>query len=157
LAWSAPLADGGAGITGYAVYRGTTTGTGTLVATVGAVTTFADTSVVNGTTYYYAVAAVNAAGEGPRSAERSAMPATVPGAPALTSAVASDRKVTLAWSPPASSGGAAITGYKVYRGPSSGSETLLATLGDTTGYEDTTVANGGTYVYVVTAVNARGE
>jgi hypothetical protein len=38
------------------------------------VTTFTDTTVSNGTTYYYQVAAVNSVGPGPRSNERSATP-----------------------------------------------------------------------------------
>ena len=65
---------------------------------------------------------------GPRSNERSATPAapaTVPGAPTLNSATAGNGSVTLAWSAPASNGGSAITGYKVYRGTASGGETLL--------------------------------
>ena len=41
---------------------------------VGAQTTYVDTSVVNGTTYYYKVAAVNSLGQGPSSNERSASP-----------------------------------------------------------------------------------
>ena len=39
-----------------------------------------------------------------------------PGAPTLNSATAGNGSVALAWSAPASDGGSAITGYKVYRG-----------------------------------------
>ena len=71
---------------------------------------------------------MNSVGEGARSNERSATPAapaTAPGAPTLNSATAGNGSVALAWSAPASDGGSAITGYKVYRGTSSGGETLL--------------------------------
>ena len=128
LAWNAPSSDGGSAITGYRVYRGTTSGGETLLTTLGTATSYLDTSVLNGTTYYYQVSAINAVGEGPRSTERSATPlapATAPGAPTLNSATAGNGSVSLAWSAPASNGGSAITGYKLYRGTSSGGETLL--------------------------------
>ena len=43
-----------------------------------------------------------------------------PAAPTLDSATAGNGSVALAWSPPASNGGAAITGYTIYRGTTSG-------------------------------------
>jgi hypothetical protein len=81
--------------------------------------------------------------------------ATVPSAPTL-SATAGNGKVDLSWTTP-NDGGSAITGYSVYRGTSSGSHTLLASLGVTNAYSDTSVTNGITYYYVVTALNAVGE
>ena len=54
LSWIAP-ADGGSPITGYTVYRGTSSGTAGDYATLGNVTSYADTAVTNGTTYYYPV------------------------------------------------------------------------------------------------------
>ena len=64
VSWSVPASNGGSPITGYDVYRGTSAGgeSATPVATNVAGTSFTDTGVVNGTTYYYTVAAVNAAG-----------------------------------------------------------------------------------------------
>ena len=59
----------------------------------------------------------------------SATPVVVPGAPTL-SADAGDHAVSLSWTAPASDGGAPITGYNVYRGTSSGSETLLKSIGE---------------------------
>src|SRR6185369_9815036 len=83
--------------------------------------------------------------------------ATTPGAPTLSSAVAGNGSVTLFWSPPASDGGSAVTGYKVYRGTSSGAETLLTTTGNVTSVTDAGLANGTTYYYKVSAVNAVSE
>ncbi len=70
VSWTAP-ADGGSPITGYNVYRATTPGgEGTTpVAQLGAVTSYQDSAVTSGTTYYYQVTAVNSVGEGARSAE----------------------------------------------------------------------------------------
>ncbi|MBT2401304.1 PA14 domain-containing protein [Streptomyces sp. ISL-100] len=77
--WDHVEADEGApAITGYRVYRATEPGVTKENATALPVTTdneFRDTEVANGTTYYYAVAAVDAAGgEAPLSAEVSATP-----------------------------------------------------------------------------------
>jgi len=70
LTWTAPTSNGGSAITGYRIYRGTATGTETLLATVGNVTTWTDTSASSGT-YFYEVTAVNAVGESARSNELS--------------------------------------------------------------------------------------
>jgi subtilisin len=73
LSWIAP-ADGGSPITGYSVYRGTSPGTAAELATLGTGLSYTDSSVSNGTTYYYQVAATNALGTGARSTEKSATP-----------------------------------------------------------------------------------
>lgn len=73
LGWSAP-ADNGDAITNYKVYRSTTSGTETLLTTLGNVLTYNNTGLTNGVTYYYKVSAVNAIGEGALSNEASANP-----------------------------------------------------------------------------------
>jgi fibronectin type 3 domain-containing protein len=160
LAWSAPSSNGGSAITGYKIYRGTSSGTETLLTTLGNVTSWTDNGAANGTTYYYKVTAVNSVGESAASNEMSAtptQPATVPGAPTLNSAAGGNANVALAWTAPSSNGGSAITGYKVYRGTSSGNETLLTTLGNVTSWTDNTASNGATYFYKVTVLNSVGE
>ncbi len=120
-------------------------------------TTFADTGLTNGTTYYYQVTAVNAVGESARSAEVSARPATVPTAPrSLTARTAATKGVTLTWLAPTSTGGAAISGYRIYRSTSSGTETFLVAVGVVTSYTDTATTAGTRYYYKVAAVNAVG-
>src|SRR5262249_30218959 len=139
LAWSAPASNGGSAVTAYKVYRSTTSGGETLLTTLGNVTNWTDTSVTNGTTYYYKGTALNSAGESARSNERSATPsapATVPGPPSLTGASAGRHGVALTWKAPASNGGSAITAYRIYRGTSSGGETLLTTVGNVTSWMD---------------------
>ena len=129
----------------------------TLLATVGNILTFTDTNVRNGTTYYYQVAAVNGTGEGPRTTEKSAVRGTPPTAPRNPAATAGTAKVTLKWSSPASDGGANVTNYRIYRGTTSGGETLLVTVGTNTNFVDTTVIKGTRYFYKITAVNPLGE
>src|SRR5437870_6288979 len=160
LTWSPPSSNGGSPITNYRVYRGNISGGETLLTTLGVATSYSDTTVTNGVTYYYEVSALNNVGEGPRSSEASATPiapTTVPGAPRDLGAVAGDATVALAWSSPSSDGGSAITNYKVYRGTISGQLSLLATLPNVLSYTDSAVTNGQTYYYKVTAVNAVGE
>lgn len=160
LDWSTPTSDGGASITNYKIYRGTTTGSLTLLATIGNLLTYIDTSAVNDQTYYYKVSAVNSVGEGAESSEVSATPIggiTIPSAPQNLQATAGDGQVTLTWAVPSSDGGSNIINYMVYRGTSAGGETLLATIGNVLTYADTSVTNNQTYYYKVTAVNGVGE
>jgi endoglucanase len=80
LSWTAV-----SGATGYNVKRSTTSGTGyTTVATGVAATSYSDTGLTNGMTYYYMVAATNANGDGINSSEVNATPA-LPPAPVITS------------------------------------------------------------------------
>src|SRR5439155_1751185 len=160
LTWQAPGSNGGSPITNYKIYRGTTSGGETLVATIGNQLSYSDGGLTNGVTYYYQVSAVNNVGEGPRSNEASATPtapATPPGAPQGLVATAGDATVTLTWSAPSSNGGSPITNYRIDRGTASGGETLKATIGNVLTYSDTSVTNGVTYYYQVSAVNAAGE
>jgi hypothetical protein len=80
-----------------------------------------------------------------------------PSEPLNLAGVGGDRKVTLTWSPPASSGNAPVTNYRVYRGTTSGSERFLAEISNLTSHVDTGLASGTTYWYRVSARNAFGE
>ena len=84
-------------------------------------------------------------------------PPTVPPAPTLTGATGGDGSAALTWTAPTSDGGSALTGYEIWRGPTSGTETLLTTVGVGTTYTDPTVSNGTTYFYQVAAVNGVGS
>ena len=76
-------------------------------------------------------------------------------------ATAGNNQVVLNWTAPADNG-AAITSYKVYRGTTSGGETLLSSggcsgLGNVLTCTDTGLTNGTPYYYKVSAVNGIGE
>ncbi|MDE3100411.1 MAG: fibronectin type III domain-containing protein, partial [Verrucomicrobiota bacterium] len=112
--------------------------------------------VVNGTTYYYVVSAVNSAGESSNSSEVSATPqaATAPAAPTnlTASAFKHGGKIKLSWTQSSSPN---IVSDKVYRATVSGGPyTLVTTLSATTSYTDSGLSKGTTYYYVVTAVNS---
>jgi len=80
----------------------------------------------------------------------------LPGAPNVTATMNESSIVTLTWPKPDDSG-SPITGYKIYRGTSSGGETFLANTGTKEVYIDTATVAGTTYYYRVTAVNGQGE
>jgi fibronectin type 3 domain-containing protein len=94
LTWSAPASNGGATITDYAVYRSTTSGSEAQLTTTGGALTYTDTAVSNGTTYFYKVAAINSAGPGALSNERSATPAGPPSPDFSIGVAPSTRQVT---------------------------------------------------------------
>ncbi len=76
VSWTAPTTGT---VTGYNVYRSETTGGPySVVAADTALLTYSDTTVVNGTTYYYVVTALEGAVEGPASDEVSATPTAAP-------------------------------------------------------------------------------
>jgi fibronectin type 3 domain-containing protein len=152
LAWSAS-----SGATSYNVYRGTSSGgeSATPIATGVTATSYTDSTVTNGTTYYYKVAAVNTGGTSGLSAEASALPkAAVPSAPASPSAAAGVGTISLSWS--ASTG---ATSYTIYRGTTSGGEgsTPYATGVTGTSYTDSSVTAGTTYYYTIVAVDSAGN
>jgi uncharacterized protein (DUF1800 family)/fibronectin type 3 domain-containing protein len=149
LTWNAV-----AGATSYKIYRsengvfdgpavGSTSGT-----------TWKNYELTNGTTYYYQVAGANMGGIGPRSTPVSATPIAPPLAPADLAAVAGDRLVTLSWSPSAEA-----ASYNVYRATSSNRQGSTPIAQGISGppFVDSSVVNGPTYYYKVTALNAGGS
>jgi titin len=96
-----------------------------LLASVGAVLSYSDPELTNGQIYYYMVSAVNPIGIGPFSNETSSTPMALPSAPENLTASARNAEVALAWNAPTNDGGSPITNYSLYRGTTSGSESLL--------------------------------
>jgi len=147
---------GVAGATSYNIYRSTSPGSQGLKVGSSSATTYLDATASNGTTYSYAVTADNAAGEGqastPSSGVTPTVPLTVPARPTGVNAVAGNARVTVTWTAAAGS-----TSYNIYRSTSQGSQGSLIGTSSTTSYSDSTVANGTTYYYEVTAVNSAGE
>ena len=142
----------------YNVYRGTAAGSinsKTKIASDLSATTYTDTAVTPGSTYYYQVTAWNAKGESAASNEVKVTIGSLP-APAVLTATVSGGDVNLAWS--AVSG---ATGYNVYRGTTQtgtlAAKARIATGVAATTYSDTTATPGVTYYYQVTATNATGE
>jgi len=78
LSWAPPSTNGGAPVTGYQVYRGTSAGTETHYQTLTNVTSYQDTGANVSTTYFYKITANNTAGESGFSNEASAAATSTP-------------------------------------------------------------------------------
>lgn len=145
LKWSASLTA-----TSYRIYRDTLGGVGGAATFVVTGTSFTDSGLINGTTYYYAIAPINVSGENRNSsAETSATPVAVTsteapaGAPANVVTRAGNGSVYLGWSPVSNA-----TTYDIFRnGTKVGSS-------ETSNYSDGGLSNGTQYFYQVRAVNA---
>jgi subtilase family serine protease len=105
----------------------------------------------------YTIAVTGTSGSLSRTTTITVNVQTVPSAPQGLLAASGNSQVTLSWSAPSSNGGFPVTGYTIYRGISSGNETLLVNAGNRLNYTDTAAANGKTYYYQVTASNPIGE
>jgi hypothetical protein len=83
---------------------------------------------------------------------------TVPGTPTSLSATSGNAQVSLAWTAPASDGGAAITDYAVQFSSDSGStwSTFADGTSTTTSATVTGLTNGTAYVFRVAATNSAG-
>ena len=149
-------------------------------------TSYTVAGLTNGTTYYFKAIAVNAVGLSPLSGEASATlppivtPSTTPASSATTptgtapasastsapafaaptglTATPDNAQVRLSWSAPASDGGSPVISYTVYVATAPGvpgSAAVVSTKG--TGATVTSLTNGTTYYFMVTAVNAAGN
>jgi hypothetical protein len=146
LSWNAS-----SGATNYNVKRSTTNGGPYTRIASPTTTSYTDTGLTKGTTYYYVVSAVNSAGESANSSQVSATLA-VPPRPTNVTATAGTGQVALSWS--ASSG---ATSYNVKRSTTNGGPYTTIASPTMTSYTNTGLTNGTTYYYVVSAVNTVGE
>ena len=164
LSWSAPGSTGGSAVTGYKIEvspNGTSGWTNQVANTSNTATTYAHTGLGGGTTRHYRVSAINTNGAGvPSNVDSATTGTTVPGAPTgLTATASGTTQINLSWSAPASTGGSAITGYKIEVSPNGTSSwtNLVANTGNAnTTYAHTGLAGGTTRHYRVSAINANG-
>jgi hypothetical protein len=143
------------GATSYNVKRSTTNGGPYTKIASPTTASYIDTSLINGTPYYYVVTAVNSAGESNPSVQATATPTApvpVPPVPTGLQATAGNAQVSLNWN--ASSG---ATSYNVKRSTTNGGPYTTIASTTTATYTDTGLTNGTPYYYVVTAVNSAGE
>ena len=150
LTWTAS-----SGASSYHLKRSIASGAETQISAPGS-NSYTDSGLTNGTKYYYVVSAVNSGGESANSSEVSATPVapvTAPATPTGLQATGGNAQVSLSWN--ASTGAAS---YNVKRSTTNGGPYSTAVASPTaTNYTDTSVTNGTTYYYVVSAVNTAGQ
>jgi len=157
--FTAPTSDGGATITSYKVTAtdSTTPANGGQIGTDGG-----SPVVVSGLTpgdhYTFTVKAVNSVGAGPASSASAAFVAiTLAGAPTAVTATRGDQSATVSFTPPASNGFSAITGYWVTATdsttPANGGQKVLVSSSPTT---ITGLTDGDSYTFTVAALNYVG-
>jgi fibronectin type 3 domain-containing protein len=145
------------GASGYYIYRATSaTGTYSYLTATATATSYTNSGLVTGKTYYYKVRAYHLEGTtkvfGNYSAYKYAKP--VPAAPATTTAYNKTyNSIKISWS-----GVSGATKYQVYRATSAtGTYSLVATTTSTVRtYTNTGLANGSTYYYKVRAYHVEG-
>jgi fibronectin type 3 domain-containing protein len=152
LKWLAPSSSGGATTDKYAVQQWTNS-VGPQIIADPTELSHAATGLTNGTTYYFAVRAHNAAGWSEWSTVVSAVPHTVPSAPLglWANYNAPSGTTNVYWSPPASDGGAAIDNYHLVGGKGYPTWGLVTTSTSTP-----VVLGPGTWTLKVRAHNAAG-
>ncbi|MDJ0838311.1 MAG: collagenase [Acidobacteriota bacterium] len=156
LSWNA---NGESDLGGYLVYRGTSSGgpyTRLTGSTVGG-TSYADTGVSNGTTYYYRISAVDTSGnESVQSAEVNATPTAPGGGPPATPtgvmASALPGSISVTWD---ANSEPDLTNYEVHRAEPGTGWTLIATPA-VNSYSDTDVIAGNYYYYLIRAAGTGG-
>jgi hypothetical protein len=144
-------------LSGYNVYRSTTSGTGytKLNGSLLGSSNYTDSNANGARTYYYFVTAIDTSNnESNDSNVVSATPTDTipPAAPTGLTAIAGNQTVSLDWNNNSESD---VNGYNVYRSITSGSgySKLNGALLSSSNYTDNSVTNWTTYYYVVTAVD----
>jgi chitodextrinase len=140
LSWTA--SSDNIGVTGYQIYRA-----GTLIATLGNVTSYQNTGLTASTAYSYTVRALDAAGNvSPHSASASA------------TTQATNNAAVLTWDPVSY---LTLGGYRVYYGTAPGNYLQPAgqgiNVGNVTTYPVTGLSSGTRYYFAVTAFDSSGN
>jgi hypothetical protein len=149
LTWTAA-----GGAQAYNLYRGTTSNGETQLAPGITGTSYVDTAVTNGTTYYYRVAGTNANGEGALSNEVNATPNPAPvppAAPTNLTATGGSQRVTLNWLNHATT----ATGIAIERkqNPNQPFTQIATVVPASTTYVDTSARKKTTYYYRIRTMN----
>ena len=168
LDWNAP-SSGTSGITGYRIEvspNGASRWELVEETRSRTTTSYTDTDLKPGTTYYYRVAAIDGAGrtgDWSRVAKETTAVAA-PGAPRSLKATpggpGGSTQIILTWTRPSTDGGSPITGYRIEwsRSGVSGWSVLVANTGSTrTSHTDPDLEPGTTRYYRVAAINAHDQ
>ena len=120
ITWSSPVSDGGSEVTSYDLRYirsdadDSVDANWTLKENFSQVTSsYKIRGLTNGVAYHVQVRAINAVGAGAWFERVTRTPTGPPGIPSIDTVTPGDESLTITWSPPASDGGEAITGYNL--------------------------------------------
>ena len=156
VTWTAP-SDNDYAITSYTVERSTDQTTWT-TAGGGASTTFTDTGLTDGTTYYYRVFSTNALGNSATSSVVNDLAGDKPDqTTGLTGVALNETQIKLDWTAPGDNA-YSITGYKIEVSPDNATWTTVVadTQTNAVTYTHTGLTTVTTYYHKVSAINALG-
>ena len=145
LNWTASTAA-----SGYDVLRSIDGNNYVVVATNQPGTTYADSNLNNGPSYYYEISAVNSFGASSNTAP--VFGSLAPATPSWQSVTLGNQQLVLKWT--ASTG---ATGYNLKRSSDGIGYSVIATNLSVTNFTDASVVYGATYYYEISAVNSFGE
>jgi len=154
LEWLA--STGGGGVAGYRLLKGTSSSTMKIVQPNVLGTTYVDSNVSPQTTYYYAVESYNESGIS--SAPSTAISATtlaLPPPTGLQATSVTDSGVSMIWT--ASGGTDPATSYRILKGTSPTSLSIIVAKNPGTTYTDSHVFKSSTYYYEVEMVDSLGR
>jgi len=155
VAFTAPGSDGGAAISNY-MYSTDGGSTYTAVSPASTASPILISGLTGGTTYPVAILAVNSAGDGTPSDSMSGTPYGPPSAPTITSITPGDGTLSVAFDPPASDGGAAITNYG-YSTNNGSTYTAVSPASTASPILITGLTGGTAYTVKIQAVNFAGN
>ena len=161
LSWNHPSVRGTPAAT-YSVYRRTgTTGDYSRITSGITGTTYSDTGLANGTTYYYYIRAENTEGSVDSTAKSGRPDAAIvnvaPSGTVTLTVAPGDKKNDLSWNHPSTRGVPRATARVFRRTGTSGSYSSIASGLTGTTYEDTGRVNGTTYYYYIRYENTEGS
>lgn len=162
LTWTPPISAGASAVSGYVVTRDGTdsAGHGPFSKTLaGSARSYTMTSLVNARTYTFTVTAVNSAGKGAATSAALTTSRTPSAPTGMTLLQTAPHDATITWTPPASAGASAITGYRITRTGTDldGAGPLSVTVAaGTTSYVLTRLTPIISYTTTVVALNASG-
>lgn len=160
VGWTTPVNK--TGITGYTVTANPSGKTCAVVGATANLCTFPNNALTYGSTYTFSVVSNSASSSSVTSVSNPIKPASIPGAPIyVSSSVASDTQLDVAWVPSASEGGAPLYGYKVTYWKSDNTGTPINSskaekLVTTTNTSLTGLSASTMYIVNVAACNAYG-
>ncbi|MDR0645029.1 MAG: fibronectin type III domain-containing protein [Treponema sp.] len=143
----------GASVSGYQVYRSTSSSGTYEKAGDPSASPYTDTGLSPNTTYYYKVSASNDSGEGAQSSTYGSATTNVAAPSGVTATAAGSTSITVSWD--------AVNGasrYYVYRSESSGGTyTQIGSYTTATSYTNTGLSPNTEYHYKVAAYNSNGQ